>query len=267
MITFNPNDDIRNRNPLKADESINHNVLLQLVSVNVESKEQSLDSVKATEMQSEYSGHNVPRIYFEFKQMFLPGSLLHKEGKDRFYVYTESPIVSFMNAKNPGEERNPMEKDVLKNLYTEQFKHLMEIYNAFKLSPNFRPIKSEFNLNPDTTIEARLNLFTDYFNTFAIGINGKEGEKPAFVDGNNQPIPLIAKVIVNKGGKRLEFPTYTGSGFIEGAKIINNIVVNTFDIKPNETTNISEVKKDINSITGGMPPGMQAGLKDLIDNA
>lgn len=271
MLNFNPQMDITTRTPLKADPSINNNVLLELVSVNVETKEQKLDEVKAVELQSEYSGKQVPRIYFEFKQVFMPNSELAREGKDRFYVYIDSPIVSFKNAINAGEAREAMADDVLTNLYTEQFKHLMHIYRVFEGTPNYKPITEEIKLNYKLDVDARLAMFKTYFDIVANGLNGVDG-KSAFLDKDGKNILLIAKVIVNKGGRRLDFPSFTGSGFIEKAKISGGKVVNTFDLKANETVVVSATERGGNTTgmpIGGMPPPMatKGGLDDLINNS
>lgn len=271
MLNLNPNMDITNRNPLKADPSVNNNVLLELVSVNVETKEQKLDENKSPDVQSEYAGKQVPRIYFEFKQRFLPNSDLDREGKDRFYVYIDSPIVSFKNANNPGEERMPISEDVLTNLYTEQFKHLMSIYRAFEGSPNYKALTEDIQLDFKLGIEERLAMFNKYFNTISKGMNGVDG-KASFVDEHGKSILLVAKVIVNKGGRRLEFPTFTGTGFIEKAKISGGKVINTFDIKPNESIVVPSTDKTSGmsgvGTIGGMPPPIatKGGLDDLLAN-
>lgn len=266
MLKFDPKADVTSRNPIKADPAVNNNVLLTLVSVNVEAKMQELDTNKAPEMQSEYSGHIVPRIYFQFKQTYMPNSDLAREGKERFYTFTESPIVSFKNATNPGYEREKIDDDTIANLYGEQFKHLMHIYKAFEGTPNYRPMDKEINLDPTLPVAERCKMFAAYFQHIANGINGAEGELASFVDADGKPIMLIAKTIVNKNGKRLEFPTFTGTGFIERAKISGGKVINTFEFKPNETIVVSKTER--NPIPGGLPPtitGAQGGLEDLMN--
>lgn len=265
MPKFDVNEQVTQRKSVKPDPALNDLVLLKLNHVNVESKEQELDPSKAPEMQSEYAGMKVPRIFYEFEQMYLPNSQLQKEGAQRFYVFMQSPIVSLKNTENPGEERQKQEGEVLNSLYSEMFKHQKHIHDAFIGTPNYKPIKSLPAIDENATAEERLKQTEKFFNAFADAFNKGLNDKPVFVNSDGNPIPLVAKLIVNKGQRRLEFPKFTNKGFIEKAKYNEGKVVTSLEIYGVETTKLPEKGSSSSTIeTGDNPPA--GNLKSLLDN-
>jgi hypothetical protein len=267
-MKFDVKQDVTQRLSAKPDPSINNLVLLKLNKVTIDKKVQEVDPDKAVEMQSEYAGMEVPRIFFEFQQVFMPNTPLAKEGVDRFYVYNEGPIVTFKNAENPGDERKKIDAKALENIYLELWKHLKHIHDAFIGTPNYIPIESVPEIKEDAKPETRIKQFEAFFEMFANAFNNGKGDKPIYEDGNGKPITLVSKLVVNRKEKRRNFPFFTGKGFIERAKIQDGKVITSLEIYNNETTDIpsgsNEGNANSTATSGDLPPTGGQNVADFI---
>ncbi len=182
----------------------------------------------------EFAGMTVPRIVFEFEQLKD-----QYNNRDRYYVHSELPVTI---TKSNGEERK--ETDIVRS-YTEMWRRLKHIHDAYAKSANFSPINENPEFDPSLPEGERLDQIKAFFKYMAKAFNvGKDKETPIFEpNGGDKRTNLVAMKLIATGqkGNRLAFPTFVGKGFIEPAAFTNSKLDVTLKFGPNETVQLGQV--------------------------
>lgn len=253
VLNFNVEEEVGQEKRVKPDVAYNNLCLLGLTSVTV-TDDLSSDSKETYE----FHGMNVPRLIFNFEQY-------HSDGVRRVYNYVVSPVVS---TKSDGQ---PMELKTIKNLFTSQYEHIRHIFAAFAdLPTNKWKDMKKFKLDGlvlEGTPEERLKSTKKFYTQLSKLFIDTE-DKPLYLQSNEKPYRLTAKLILNKnkGGelaKSVAFPAFLNDGFIEMAKISPDGKLSTaLEIKATEDVIYRESNPaaDLGLPTGG---GQVAALDNL----
>lgn len=197
----------------------------------------------------EYAGLELPNLKLTFVQ-----EPTQSDPAERVYEHYFSP---FTNVKKNGEA---IDRATIISHYTEEYKQLRHIANAFTTNANYDakvviPAVNPFIADPI----ARLEGIKTYYQAWATLLSGKEGK--GFM---TQVVWL--KLTASPEGTYLRFPPFVGEGFIE--KVIDGRQA-SIELKPSETVEL--VKKDKaakgKSSTGtGNAPSEDASVPDEIQN-
>jgi len=195
-----------------------------------------LTKVEVTESEAkdsnwEYANETVPRLTFIFEQ--------YKENadkKDRMFFHSELPIASI---KVSGEE---VTDENLQIMYQEMWKRIKHIHDQYIGTPNYKEIKTVPEFDPDATTEEKLAIFKKFYEAMAKSFNeGKDKTASIFepYGGKDRKNLLAMKLIASTGkNRRLVFPTFVRTGFVEQAKIKNGKLDTILAFSPNETVDL-----------------------------
>lgn len=183
----------------------------------------------------EYAGLELPTLRLTFVQ-----EPTKEDPAERVHEHYLSP---FTNVKKNGEA---IERSAILNHYTEEYKALRHIANAYTTHANFDskavvPAVNPFIADPI----ARLENIKAYYQYWATLLSGKDGKGFA-----TQPVWM--KLVASPEGTYLKFPAFVNEGFIE--KVIDGRQP-SIELKPSETVEL--VKKEAKA-KGGAAKGSAA---------
>ena len=179
----------------------------------------------------EFKGMEVPRIAFHFVN--------YREGDEpeRFFSHSNLPPA---RVKKNGEASEESKYQIS---VTRLWGQLIHLYNAYKSSPNFRPLKQEdfpeFDEKADSSPEKRIAEFKQLFEVIYKYFKGDEtkGEKPVWLGADGNSIIMTMKLIATDGknSQYLDFPQFVGEGFIQPFATKDGKLVTTLRFRSSES--------------------------------
>lgn len=179
----------------------------------------------------EYAGLELPTLHLTFIQ-----EPVTTDPAERVYDHYFSP---FTNVKKTGEA---LKRSEIQSHYTEEYKQLRHIANAFSSHANFDnklavPPINPFIINP---IE-RLENIKQYYEYWVTLFSGKDGK--GFIGQLNW-----IKLVASPEGTYLKFPGFVNEGFIE--KVVDGRTP-SIELKPSETIELVKKERKGKGAAGG----------------
>jgi len=237
-IKINVNESVTKRLPFKPDPEYDNMCVGTLIGVEV------TESEIAADKNWEYAGKVVPRLVFTFKQ-----NKKDKSDSDRFHSHSEMLVA---NTKADGTDRK--EADII-NSYKEAWSHVKHIHDAFATHPNYKPITSAPEFDPDLAIDAKILMFRAFYDGIVKAFNnGNDGETPIYDKTFNVTVKLLAS---GRNDAYLGFPSFTNKGFIEKTRILNGVFKTDLAFYGTETYKLGGAGQAVVASEGD--PGMTNG--------
>ena len=246
-IKINVNQEVTQR--LKFEPLKNYNMLCFGTLESVEYTEPEIDM----DSNWEFKGLKVPRLAFHFSNFKMTTDEL-----DRFFTHSELTIAA---VKKDGQASTD---DALTTRLTALWGRLKHIHDAYKSSPNYRPITFEpvFSTASEADAVKRNEEFKVFFSNFYNAFVGdaSKGEKPIWIGADGKSIPMVMKLIATDGQKSqyLDFPAFVGEGFIQPLHMVNNQLSTTLKFRPNETVVLKAIEGATPAGPAGAPVDMSA---------
>jgi len=237
-IQFDTNKKVTTDLPIIPIKEYNNFVVGEIISVEVTEK------VSEAKTNYQYKGMNIPNIVIKFKQKI---DAYNKD--DRFAYQVFKPVTT---VRNDGQK---VADDTFTSIVMGQFDHLKHILDSFEGMANYEGLKDISGIDSEAAPEELLKQFKAFYQVFVKAFAGKDGK------GVYNGIELVAKFIINKGEKRLNFPNFVNKGYIQIAK---------FDKAGKLITNLAfygetivAPKVEINNAMPGGMPAPAAAVSDL----
>lgn len=216
-IKFSKTEDTTSRLPFKPKDKYKNFVIgfIKEVTKSVSEKNDNAEW--------EFRGLETPRLALTFSQLVESTT-----DKPRFYVYGEFPQTV---VKKNGER---MADSTILLRYRRVWDKIKHIYDAFSDCPNWKPFPFDPEFDVTLDMEERLKEWDAFFDKIVKAFNkGKDGKTPIFPTTESESALRTMKVVSN--GKRLTFPEFTGTGFIEKSIFVDGEFKTNLEFKSDET--------------------------------
>lgn len=226
----------------------------------LESVELSSVEIKA-DADWEFKGMTIPRLAFHFVN-----HKIDPNDPDRYFTHSELPIAIVKKDGAPAKYAS---------MLTELWNRLKHIHDAYKGTPNYRPIQpgdipdfsDDITSDPAVRIKEFEAFFTYMFNSF----KGTGDQKPIWLDVNGVSVPQTMKLIATDGEKSqyLAFPKFVGTGFIQPFKLKGTALDTTLSFRGSETsvlTSTTPVLAPGATQEGGIDPNLPEDVRNALLN-